>query len=77
MATADQPLGRREFSEAMANTLSRREFYDAILPNLATKEDLANLRSELVKWMAVTQFLGMTAVAAIVTAAVAVLKFLG
>ena len=42
--------------------LSRREFYDAILPNLATKADLAELKAELmtaiaqleaklVKWM--------------------------
>ncbi len=84
MATADQPLGSREFSEAMENTLSRREFYDVILPQLATKADLADLEIKLIgemgkhlRWMVASQFLGMTALAAFVTAAVAVLKFLG
>ena len=38
MTTSDQPL-------------TRREFYDAILPNLATKEDLAKLETRLVEWM--------------------------
>ena len=41
MTTLEQPL-------------TRREFYDATLPNLATKEDLARLETRLVKWMVVS-----------------------
>ncbi len=46
--------------------LTRREFYDAILPNLATKTDLAQLEVKLVKWMVglmITSMIGASSLA--------------
>ena len=59
MATHDQPL-------------TRREFYEAVLPNLATKADLAELKADLrgdmlkmVIGLAGLHLVGLGAVAAI------------
>ena len=53
--------------------LTRREFYDAILPNLATKADLAEVKADLarletnlVKWMVglmITSMIGASSLA--------------
>ena len=64
MATADQAM-------------TRQEFYEAILPSLPTKEDLAKLEARLIKWMVVSQLLGLTAAAAIVAAVAAVMRLVG
>ena len=52
--------------------LTRQEFYDAILPTLATKEDLAHLETRLVRemsihlrWLIGLQIGGLVAVAAV------------
>ena len=37
--------------ETTQEPLTRREFYDAILPTLATKADLAEMETRLIKWM--------------------------
>ncbi len=57
MATNDQPL-------------TRREFYDGILPNLATKADLAQLETKLVKWMVGLMLTSMIGASSIAYAAV-------
>lgn len=57
MTTNDQPL-------------TRREFYDAILPNLATKADLAQLETNLVKWMVGLMLTSMIGASSIAYAAV-------
>ena len=75
MATADEALTRREFHESMKDFLSRREFYDATLPSLATKEDLALLQSRLTWRIFWAQAISTTALGAVITAVVAVLKF--
>ncbi len=50
--------------------LTRREFYDAILPNLATKADLAQLETKLVKWMVGLMLTSMIGASSIAYAAV-------
>ena len=60
----------------MTTAEERISHIEGILPSLATKEDLAHLESRLIKWMAVSQFLGITAIAAAVGAVAAIMKFL-
>ena len=57
--------------------LTRREFYDAILPNLATKADLAEMKADLarletklVKWMVGLMITSMVGASSLAYAAV-------
>ena len=61
----------------MATVEQRVSYIEGVLPSLATKEDLARLEARLVKWMVVSQFLGLTAVATVGTAIVTIVKLLG
>lgn len=60
----------------MASVEQRVSYIEGVIPSLATKADLAELRAELlkemgkletrlIKWIVVVQFLGLGAVAAI------------
>ena len=61
----------------MATVDQRVSYVEGVIPSLATKEDLAHLEARLIKWLVVSQFLGLTAVAAVGTAIVTIIKFLG
>lgn len=63
MTTADRPL-------------TRREFYEEILPNLATKADLASLETRLIKWMIGIQLLTVFGTASVVGAVVGIMRLL-
>ena len=57
--------------------LTRREFYDAILPNLATKADLAELKAEL-RGTLIQVALGLAGLQLVWLGAVAaIIRFLG
>ena len=49
----------------MATVEQRVSYVEGRLESLATKEDVANVKADLIKWMVVVQFLGLGAVAAI------------
>ena len=55
MATTEHPITRSEL----------REELDRVLQHYATKEDLANLKSDLTWRMLIGQFLGIAAIAAV------------
>ena len=67
MVTSEQPLTRSEL----------RAELDSRLQHYATKADLERLKADLTWRMVATQFLGLTATAAIVAAVAAVARFLG
>ena len=57
MTSAEHPITRSELREELAHTLQ----------HYATKADLADLKAELIKWMAGWTLGGMVAIASLVT----------
>ena len=49
----------------MATVEQRVSYLEGRLESLATKEDVANAKTDVIKWMVAIQFLGLGAVAAV------------
>ena len=49
----------------MATVEQRVSYIEGKLDSLATKEDVANLKADMLKWLVIVQFGGLSAVAAI------------